>query len=227
MSYLRLVWRDVDAICHVITLGDHFHFFGTVVHDISPGLRQKNLDNTFQEMIAKVVVVGCVEGIWRNCDNVVHTAKSFPDWMRTLTALKETEKLILPSQRTCEGVDAWTFSNGEVRVQPPWTGTSPPDSVVAGDWQQAGRFLLREEYIDSFSVNIQSIWLWLENFPCIFINAISRCNFFIAAGQSRTFSTCKYFYTDCGSERGKLTQSHNVHRLNQVPWQNHQKGSIK
>lgn len=89
-SHLRFVWRDVDTICHVITLGDHFHFFGTVVHNISPGLCQKNLDS-FQETIAEVVVVGCIEGIRRHGDDVVHAAKSRPDWVRTRTDLKEAK----------------------------------------------------------------------------------------------------------------------------------------
>lgn len=145
-SYLLFVWRDVDAICHEITLRDHFHFFGTVVHNVSPGLRQKNLHKRFHEITAEVVVVGCVEGIRRHGDDVIHTAKSRPDWMRPLTHTKK-QKPILPSQRTCEGVRAWRFSNGAVRGSPPWTGTSPPDSDVAGDWQQAGKFLLKEKNV--------------------------------------------------------------------------------
>lgn len=75
LCILRFVWRDVDTICHVITLGDHFHSFGAVVHNISPGLHQKNLYKVFQERIAEVVVIGCIEGIWRHSDKVVHTAK--------------------------------------------------------------------------------------------------------------------------------------------------------
>lgn len=78
-SDLLFVWRDVDAICHVVTLRGHFDLFGTVVHNVSPGLRQKNLHKGFHKTIAEVVVVGCVEGIRCHGDDVVHAAKSRSD----------------------------------------------------------------------------------------------------------------------------------------------------
>lgn len=224
-SYLLFVWRDVDTICHVITLGDHFDFFGTVVHNVSPGLHQIHLHKSFHEIIAEVVVVGCIEGIRRHGDDVVHTAKSYPDWMRPLTHTKK-QKLILPLQRTCEGVHAWRFSNGAVRGSPPWTGTSPPDSDVVGDWQQAGKFLLKEKnvkykyifnlteilhglsktlecgwidpmVVDDKSIQVQhNISLW--HFLCIFNNVTSSVPYSSPHLHMQVVAQKKY--TDSGKE---------------------------
>lgn len=73
-SSLLFVWRDVDPICKVIAVRDHFDLLGTVVHHVSPRKKQKDLQ-TFQDFIVEVVIVGGVETIHAQSHDIVHTVE--------------------------------------------------------------------------------------------------------------------------------------------------------
>lgn len=75
-SYIPFIRWDINAIGIVVTLRDHFHIFGTVVHNVSPGQAQKRLHKTFKDLIVKVVIVGGVKGIHSQCNNIIYTRKT-------------------------------------------------------------------------------------------------------------------------------------------------------
>lgn len=72
--FLPFVWRHVDPICKVIAVRDHFDLLGTVVYHVSPRKKQKDLQ-TFQDFILKVVIVGGVETIHAQSNEIIHTVE--------------------------------------------------------------------------------------------------------------------------------------------------------
>lgn len=72
---LPFVWGDVDAICKVIALRHYFYILGTVVHNITPRLTKKRLHQSFEDLIRKVVIIGCKEAIHTHSNNIIYTEK--------------------------------------------------------------------------------------------------------------------------------------------------------
>ncbi len=81
-SFLPFVWWDIDAICKAVSLRDHFYFLWTVVDNISPRLSQKRLQ-TLNDYMGKVVIIGCIEGVHSQCNNIVYTGKINQNWKFT------------------------------------------------------------------------------------------------------------------------------------------------
>lgn len=70
---LLFVWRDIDSICKPISFRDHFHLLWAVVDNVGPGQKQKKLHVTFHELLGKVMVIGCIEGLRSHGNNIVYT----------------------------------------------------------------------------------------------------------------------------------------------------------
>lgn len=74
-SFLPFVRWDVDTICKVVTLRNYFHLLRTEVNNITPRLEQKRLQVPFQDYMAKIVIIGRVERINSQCNDIIYTRK--------------------------------------------------------------------------------------------------------------------------------------------------------
>lgn len=72
-SALLFVWRDIDSVCKVISVRDHFDLLWAVVDNVGPGQTQERLHVHFQEDMVKVMIIGCIKGVHSHGNDIVHT----------------------------------------------------------------------------------------------------------------------------------------------------------
>lgn len=144
---LLFVWWDIDSICHLISFRDHFDLLGAVVDNVGPGQKQKILQVMFHELLGKVMVIGCIEGLRSHGNNIVYTGRDKTRGTQTCSGLsspvghvtREGQWKVQFRRSTCAGGRVWWFSDEPGRGRPPWTWTAPLDFSGEDGWRQTGK----------------------------------------------------------------------------------------